>query len=289
MPYLDLENLYSDKTIELLYRQDHFVLYAIEGVIGYPDLYQKYLLDEKANGASAVKRKPTKEELSVFMLSKRSSAWGLMPPIIFPIMLVALMEEDPGLWIVFLPFFLIINIPLVKAYKKRKEYIDSRLVHTLKGTIWFDEEKYLYRIDDHELKLHRKWRRALKKEKLPIENVEIAAFLHTYDNLDLQACRKFQPIRFKSNTLKINGNNLRSTRSWGVPFLYTIACGALSIAGPQRDNIIVDIRKINTQIEGLVFKLIMTAIWWASIIATLYLVFIVLKRIKEHYFTKETY
>lgn len=290
LPYLTEGAFYDNKTIEILYRLDHFILYSIDGVIGYPSLYKKFQLEQKSIGSSSSKRRPTKEELKAFIMSKWTSVWGLILPFIFPMCLLAIMDEGPGISIVFLPFLLITGIPLYKAYKKRKKYIESRIIHTIKGTIWFDEEKYVYRIDENELKLHRKWKKVIKSKGVPIENVEMEAFLHTYDNLNLTVCHKFQPIVIKSTSLRLNESNLKSTPSWGIPFLYAIAFGFIVFIAPNyanKGNVIIDPRGLFNITENYVFVLLMTLVWWTSITITIYLSYLVINRVIGHYFYKE--
>ena len=288
LSYLTEETVYLNKNIEVLFRLDHFVLYAIDGVIGYPSLYEKFKIEQNSIETSSLRREPTKKELAAFSFSKWSNTWGLIFPILFSMSFLGVLEEGLGISIVFTPFLILVCIPFFKAYKKRKKYIDSRIIHKLNGTIWFDEKKYVYRINDDELRLHRKWRKVLKK-KLPLENVKMEALLHTYDNLDLEVCRKFQPIALKSNYLNINETNLKSTRSWGVAFLYAISFGAVAYLSPNfayKGNIIMDPKELLNITDNYVFILIMTLIWWASIIITLYLTYLIISRVSEFYFIR---
>jgi len=115
------------------------------------------------------------------------------------------------------------------------------------------------------------------------------AFLHTYDNLDLRVCRKFQPISMKSNRLNIDESILKSTPSWGVPFLYAAAFGCIAYFAPtssSKKSLIIDPRGLMAITENYAFTLFMTIFWWFSMIMTIYLSYIIITRIVGHYFSK---
>jgi len=287
LPYLYEGQLYNNKTIEILYRKEFFVLYRIHGLIGYPELYKKFQLNGGYDGEYISKRPASKEEQEAFITSKWTSLWGAMAPIIFPMSILIMMHEGLGISIVFLPFILIIAIPLRIAYKKRKNYIESRMVYTLKGKISYDEDRYLYRINDTELKLHQKWKKAFKKVKIPIENTELEVIVHTFDTLDQTARLKLQPISIKSQKLNINETTHKSTRDWMFPLYFAVASSFIAYLAPLQDYVIVDLRKITIQTEGLIFKLLMTVIWWSSILITIYLSYLIIKRIQGNYFKSE--
>ena len=288
LPYLYEGQLYLNKTIEILYRQEFFVLYSIHGLIGYPELYKKFQLSGGYDGEFISKRPSTKEEQEAFTTSKWASVWGLMAPIIFPMSLLVIMHEGLGISIVFFPFILIVGIPLWTAYKKRKKHIESRLVYTIKGTISYDKDRYLYRINETELRLHQKWKKVFKKIKMPIENTDMKVMLHTFDTLDQTARLSLQPIAIKSAKLTMNESTHKSTRHWILPLYFAIASGFIAYLAPLQDFVIVDLRKITPQTEDVIFKLVMTIIWWSSILITIYLSYLVIKRIKGNYFNSET-
>jgi len=288
LPYLYEGQLYLNKTIEILYRQEFFVLYSIHGLIGYPELYKKFQLSGGYDGEFISKRPSTKEEQEVFITSKWTSVWGMLAPILFPMAILVIMHEGLGISIVFLPFILIVGIPLWIAYKKRKKHIESRLVYTIKGTISYDKDRYLYRINGTELRLHQKWKKVFKKLKMPIENTEIEVMLHTFDTLDQTARLSLQPISIKSDKLRMNETTHKSTRDWILPLYFAMGSGFITYLAPLQDYVMVDLREITSQTEDVFFKLIMTAIWWSSILITIYLSYLIIKRIQGNYFNSKT-
>lgn len=228
IPFLIVHKRYKNKTIELLYNYDHFTLFTLEEEIGYHSLYKKLTTNDGSE------RKPTKKELNAFMFSIWNSVWGIIiAPVCLPALLLGLMQEGytaitlmiefPFLFLLFALIFLTITIPFCLAYKKRKKYLHSIKVHTLTGKLWYDEKKHLYRINENELKLHRKWRKTLKKIILPTEDVHMKALVHTYDNLNHKVIKQFQPIAIKSKDLNLNETILKSTRSWVTVFLYWLS------------------------------------------------------------------
>jgi len=287
LPYLYEGELYNNKTIEILYRKEFFVLYSIHGLIGYPELYKKFQLNGGYDGEYLLKRPATKEEQEAFITSKWTSIWGVMAPIIFPMSILVMMHEGLGLSIIFLPFILIVGIPLRIAYQKRKKYIESRMVYTLKGKISYDEDRFLYRINDTELILHRKWKKVFKKTIIPIEDAEMEVIVHTFDTLDQTARLRLQPISIKSRKLNINEASHKSTRGWTLPLYFAMASSFIAYLAPLQDFVLVDLRKITFQTEDLIFKLLMTVIWWTSIGISIYLINLIYKRIQGNYFNSE--
>jgi len=290
LPYLKEGHYYQNKTIELLYRVDQFVLYSIDGVISYPTLYEKFKLEQANLAASNALRRATKEELEAFSFSKYSSTWGLIFPCLFPFSILAIMNEGIGISIVFLPFLLFVMIPFYIAYKKRKNYIATRNVYRLEGKLWFDEEKYVYRINQDELKLHPKWLKLIQRMNLPINSVKMEAFLHTFDNLDHVVCRKFQPIALQSAELNINESNLKSTRSCLISGLYLSAFGAIAFLAPKyanSENVIFNPIHLLSISDNHVFVLLMTGIWWVSVVISIYLAYLTIHRFCQSYFYVE--
>lgn len=285
LPYLYEGQAYTNKTIEILYRKEFFVLYSIHELIGYPELYKKFKLSGGYDGEYISKRPATKEEQKAFITSKWTSVWGMLAPILFPMSILTIMHEGLGISIVFLPFILIVAIPLQIAYKKRKKYIESRMVYTLKGAITYDSDRYLYRINDTELKLHRKWKMVFKKIKTPILDANLDVMVHTFDELDQTARLRLQPISIQSSKITMNESTHKSTRSWILPLYFAVASGFVAYLGAFLDYVIVDIRLITSQTKDVFFKLLMTSIWWSSIVLTIYLNYLVIKRIQGNYYT----
>lgn len=116
------------------------------------------------------------------------------------------------------------------------------------------------------------------------------ALLHTYDSLDHKVCKKFQPVVLKGNTLSLSESRIKSTRNWGVVFLYwaaflTIVCNAPSHA--YKGYLILNPLDLFIITENYFFALTMTLIWWGSILITTYLSYILVSRIKGHYFNND--
>ena len=288
LPYLYEGQPYKNKTIEILYRKEFFVLYSIDGLIGYPELYKKLKLSGGYNGDYISKRPATKEEQKAFLVSKWTSVWGMLAPILFPMSILAIMHEGLGISIVFLPFILIVAIPLRIAFKKRKKYIKSRMVYRIKGKITFDNDRYLFRVNDTELRLHRKWKKEFKKITMPIDDAIMEVMLHTFDELDQTTRLRLQPISIQSTKITLNEITHKSTRSWILPLYFAVASGFVAYLSPLQKYVIVDLRNITSQTEDVIFKLVMTTIWWSTIVLTIYLGYLVIKRIRGNYFSAKT-
>ncbi len=287
LPYLYEGQPYNNKTIEILYRKEFFVLYSIDGLIGYPELYKKLKLSGGYNGDYISKRPSTKKDQEAFLVSKWTSVWGMLAPILFPMSILAIMHEGLGMSVVFLPFILFVAIPLRIAYKKRKKHIKSRAVYRIKGKITFDNDRYLFRVNATELKLHNKWKKEFKKTTMPIDDVTMEVMLHTFDELDQTTRLRLQPISIQSAKITINETTHKSTRSWMLPFYFAVASGFVAYLAPLQKYVIVDLRNLTSQTKDVIFKLVMTAAWWISIVLTIYLSYLVIKRIQGHYFTSK--
>lgn len=234
------------------------------------------------------KRTPTKNELQAFKLSKWSSLWCIILPFLGSSFIIAMINKEKTIIFSLFPFIVFVSVLCYRSYQKRKEHINSRMVYFLKGTLWFDKEDYTYYIDNNELKLHRKWRKVIEEKKLPINNVEAEALLHTYDNLNAKICEKYQPIVIKGNTLNLKEAKLKSTRSWGILLLYWIAFASIPYSTlnyiGEEQFILNPMHFFTTVTKNNLFIMTTTILWWASVITTIYLSFILVKRIKGHYF-----
>ncbi len=115
------------------------------------------------------------------------------------------------------------------------------------------------------------------------------ALLHTYDKLDQKACKKFHPLVIKSNSININETELKSIRNWGVILLYWAAFLSIVSNAPThayKGHLILNPLKLFIITEDYFFALAMTLIWWACIIITLHLSYVLISRIKGYYFDK---
>jgi len=213
-------------------RHSTFVLVEIEGMISYPEVYNEFTL----NG-SISKRMAKKEEEKLFLFSRFANVWFAVFLICFP-MLFLMFFEEPGFFLFMTPFLLPMVIFTYLSYKKRKKYMENRLVlHRIKGTLNYDKELSVYYIDDVKLKLPFGWHKYLKENFSILDKIEIEAFLHTFDTLDEKITRSLQPISVQSHNMRIDHKEVPIVRSIWMPLL-AFAFTATMVFGMHSDSFI---------------------------------------------------
>ena len=214
------ETLYN-VNFEIIFRGNICWLYCLEGRIGYRKLYEQFHFADGNTSFQVLSQRPTTaKEKNSFLFSKWSNPWVLIVGFMLPIIFFGLITIELALVvpmsIILPPFFYL----TWKVAKKRKDYIDSREVYTLAGDLSYDDDLFVFKIGDKELKLHRKWKHALRTKKQWTGPVRIEAMMHTYDNWNEVAKQTFQPLTLTSDDLKLKESDIKSTRGWGMIAFY---------------------------------------------------------------------
>lgn len=166
------------------------------------------------------------------MISKWTGVGILLVIFFTPMLFLPLITEKEVGW--FWAFLLPVSVILffaIREYKERQQYINERVVDTIKGDLRFDRDSTVFYLGNEKLKLHRKWYKHLRDfmgEETILKNVTLEAVLHTYNLMDNKPDRAYQPISLQSDSLTIHNSILESTRHYVFP-LYLFITSALIV------------------------------------------------------------